>query len=77
MRFSFAVAVFGSIVAASPAITTERSYDKDLQNCKALLADIYPNETVVHLECTDVADINIAIVQMAKITGVTAQRLWF
>jgi hypothetical protein len=86
MRYSIALGVFALTVAATPASATERSYllvenaptanvkdslDKDLQNCKALLANIYPNETIVHLECSELADINVAVAQMAKVTGVT------
>jgi hypothetical protein len=86
MRYSIALGVFTLIFAATAALATERAYllvenaptadvtnslDKGLQNCLALLANIYPNETIVHLECSEPADVNVAIAQMAKVTGVT------
>ena len=41
-----------------------------LQNCKQLLAGIYPQETMIHLECTTTDDVNIALTEFAKATGV-------
>jgi len=85
------IAAVGVILAAGPAIATERAYvlietaptatlreslENNLQNCKALLANIYPHEIIAHLECNELADINIAVAQMAKDAGVIRATLW-
>jgi hypothetical protein len=64
------------LVEAAPNATLTESLGHNLQNCLALQADLQPHETIAHLECTGLADINIAVAEMAKKAGVVRATLW-
>jgi hypothetical protein len=64
------------LVETGPAGTLTESLNNGLQNCLALLAKIPPSVTVVDLNCNELADINIAVAEIAKKPGVVRATIW-